>query len=175
MTRFTALLVVLSASACIGADEPLELQLVVSRSLDVLQITASATNKSSSDTTFCGRWGFEVVYVPDAETAVRIARRDSIANTATYDRWEGVRAPLVFDIGGLNGAEHWVTLAPHAAYSDTLAFPLSADSYRDWPGTLEVRYRLDLCEPEKTLGDIIPPNGMGGALIARIPVPMGGV
>lgn len=174
-------LILASAIGAFAPNGPLELSTVLTDSSGHVVVVAIASNNTDGSVEFCGRWGFEVSFVPNQEGERKIAayrareekrRLRAEADGEKYlSRCSPRLTPIVFDISGFEAGENWIKLAPGEAYSDTLGFFVEKEWYERWPGTIEVRYRLDLCEGTDAETVRIPANGLGGSVVATMQVP----
>ncbi len=181
MPVLVATLIFASAAGALAPSGPLVLSTVSNDSSGHIVVVATALNNSDEVVEFCGRWGFEVLFVPNHEGERKISAyeaREKQRRLTAEARGEKYFSkclprfvPAVFDISGFYDSENWVKLAPGEAYSDTVDFVVDKDWYERWPGAIEVRYRLDLCESTTTEAGGIPANGLGGSVVATIQVP----
>jgi hypothetical protein len=174
-------LIIVAAAGAFAPTGPVVLKIVSNDSSGHVVVIATASNETAEPVEFCGRWGFEVEFDPNDEGEQKILahmaheeqrRLSAEANGKEYFSRCGPRfTPTIFDIGGLSTNENWIKLAPGESYSDTIDFVVKKDWYEQWPGSIEVRNRLDLCESSGSEHIGIPANGSGGSVIAVIPVP----
>jgi hypothetical protein len=159
----------------------LNLEAKASRSSGLLYVVASAVNTTSEPVEFCGRWGYEVKYVPNSEGEEKLAaykarqehdQLEAEENGKVYTPKCGPQLdPVIFDIGGIGPENYEVEIFPGEVFSDTVKFQVNFEFYEDWPGEIEVRYGLDLCEDKSSTSNGVPRNGLGGKLVTSFSVP----
>lgn len=159
----------------------LMLSIESSRTSGFVTVVASATNHSQGPVEFCGRWGYEVNFIPSPECEENLAvfkehqeKEKSAAEKkgeTHYGKCGPHLDPRVYDIRGFVAGENLIKMRPGESYTDSVSFHVPFDWYKDWPGSIEVKYRLDLCEEQVSGQARIPGNGRGGALVAVIHVP----
>jgi hypothetical protein len=177
MVNIILLTVLLTTTVNASSGYALELRLKVARVPNGVRLIASAVNDSETHQKFCGRWRYQSRYIPSPESAARIARNDSIAaNNSEYTRWEGIRGPsFQIQVDGLPWNGQSISLAPSESFSDTMTVGLGPDYYKDWPGTIEVRYELEQCENLDVPNEQIHSKANAGVLMTQFAVPLGGV
>ena len=181
MPGLAATLIIASTVGMLSPTAHLQLSAVSTDSSGHVVVGAIASNDSAESVEFCGRWGFEVVFVPNHEGEQKISAYMALEEEKRlkaeavgenyFSRCGPQFTPTIFDIGGLSTSENWIKLAPGEAYSDTIDFVVEKVWYEQWPGAIEVRYRMDLCEGASSESGGISANGLGGGVVTTILVP----